>query len=516
MPASSPPLPAGQSSVPQDQSSKDLTRRTLAGFGWTAGSRLAGQLASFSLSVILARLLSPKDFGLLALATVFTGFAQLFSDLGLSAALVQAKKIEETHRSSVFWLNVAIGAGITCLLAALSPLIALFFDQPKVQPLVLVLSLSFVLGSFGIVQRSLLLRAMNFRAIAVADTASVWLSGGLAIGLAYSGWGVWSLVVQGLVRATLVSTFLAIAGRWRPRLLWRRDSLRELFGYSANLAGFTLLNYWIRNADNLLIGKFFGPEALGLYTRAYATMLLPVTQLTNVLGNVMFPAFSRIQDDPERVKRAFLRANALIALVSFPAMFGLAAIARDFVLVVYGERWVRVAGLLQVLAIVGGLQSVASTVGWIYRSQGRTDILLRWGLVTAAILIGGIALGVAYGSIEGVAIGYAIASAALMYHNFSIPGRYVGMRASEVFVALARTTACSTLMAVGVAAMSVSLRASWRPLPRLLLEVAAGAALYAGLTALFNRQAWQDLRAVLRGRRRKTNSTISTDMAPGT
>lgn len=490
-----------------DDSAKNLTQKTLAGFGWTATSRIAAQVASFALSVFLARVLSPKDFGLLALATVFIGFAQIFGDFGLSAALVQAKSIEETHRSSVFWLNVAVGTAITGLVAALSPLVALFFNEPRVGPLVLALSFSFLLGSFGIVQRSLLLRAMNFRAIAVADTVSVWLSGAVAISLAYAGWGVWSLVIQGLARAALSSILLAIAGRWRPRLHWRRESVQELFGYSANLAGFTLINYWIRNADNLLIGKFFGPEALGLYTRAYATMLLPVTQVSGMLGNVMFPALSRIQHDQERIKRAYLRANALIALVSFPAMFGLAAVARDFVLVVYGERWLRVAGLLQVLAIVGGFQSVESTVGWIYRSQGRTDALFRWGLAAGALLIGGIGLGIVYGSIEGVAVGYAVAGVVLVYHNFSIPGRYIGMRVSEVFAALARTTGCSTLMAVSVALMSHFMRSWSHPLPRLITEVLAGAALYAGLTALFNRHAWQDLRAVLGGSRRKANVT---------
>jgi O-antigen/teichoic acid export membrane protein len=492
-----------------------LTQRTLAGVGWSASSRLVGQVASFALSVVLARLLTPADFGLLALTTVFTGFAALFADMGLGASIVHARQLEETHRSSVFWLNVAIGTAMTCTLAALSPAIAIFFDQPRVKATVFALSFTFVLGSFGIVQRALLLRRMNFRALAIVDVVSVWLSGAVAVVLAFRGWGIWSLVVQGLVRATCSSVLLAALGGWRPRLHFRRASVTELFGYSANLAGFTFINYWIRNIDNLLIGKFFGPAALGLYTRAYATMLLPVSQITNVLGSVMFPAFAQIQHDPKRVKRAYLRAVSLIALVSFPAMFGLAAVAHDFILTVYGERWLRSAGLLHVLAIIGGLQSVESTVGWIYRSQGRTDALFRWGIFAGSILIGGIGLGVLWGSVEGVAIGYAIAGVILVYPNFSVPGRYIDMRASEVFAALSRTTICATAMAGAVAALSMALRGWGKPITRLAIEVACGAFLYAILSMLINRSAWEELLSTLRQRRRKANATQQQDSSVG-
>jgi PST family polysaccharide transporter len=480
----------------------------MSGIGWTALGRVLTQVASFGLSVLLARLLTPADFGLLGITTVFTGFAALFAEMGFSAAIVQAREVEETHRSSVFWLNVGVGVATTVILAASSPLVAGFFSEPRLRWLMMALSLNFIIGSFSVVQRALLTRAMRFRALATVDTLSVVISGIGAVGLALSGWGVWSLVVQGLARAALATLLLWVQGGWHPRLHFRWASVRELLGYSAHLLGFNTLNYWVRNVDNLLIGRFFGSAELGIYTRAYSTMLLPVSQLTGVLGNVMFPALARIQDDAPRVKRAYLQALALIAFVTLPAMFGLAAVAHDFVAAVYGPRWARVAGVLQVLSIIGGLQSLQSTVGWLYRSQGRTDVLLRWGLFAGAFLVAGIGVGVGLGSIESVAICYAVANLLLTYVNFSVPGKYIGMRAAEVLHATWRSILSSSVMAGLVAFLAHELRLWGTPWSRLGLETASGGLLYAALAFGMNRATSKTLLGLVKTRGRKPAPSV--------
>lgn len=480
--------------------SDDLTRRVVSGVGWVAVGRGMGQLGAFILSAVLARLLTPKDFGLIAISTVFTGFASLFVEMGFGAALVQARSLQETHRSSVFWLNLCAGLLLAGLTIALAPTAATFFDEPRLGGVLSVLSLTFVIGSLSMVQRAVLSRLMRFRLLATIDVIGVWVSGGFALAAALAGFGVWSLVIQSITSVTCAALLLWVYGQWKPTVHFRLESVKELLSFSSNLLGFSVLNYWVRNLDNLLIGKFFGPGPLGLYSRAYSLMLLPTSQIANVLGSVMFPALSRIQDDTARVKRAYLRSISLIAFITFPLLLGLAAAAENFVRTIYGEQWLQVAGLLQILCVVGALQSVGSTVGWLYRSQGRTDALLRWGIGAGAFLLSSIGLGIWLGSVEAVATCYAIASCLLFYPNVSIPGRYIGLRMSDVFRALWRPATCSVAMALLVALLGRTLddwSASW---VRLVVQGCFGCGVYIGLAWFVNPGAFKELFALI-GRR---------------
>jgi PST family polysaccharide transporter len=486
------------------QSARDLTRQTLTGIGWAALGRAVGQGGAFVLSVVLARLLTPADFGLIAMTTVFTGFASLFVEMGFGAAIVQARSLHDTHLSSVFWLTLCVGSLLTAISILIAPAAASFFSEPDLRATMSVLSLSFVIGSLSVVQRAVLTRNMQFRVLASIDVTAVWISGAAAMAAAFAGLGVWSLVIQSLGGIVCATALQWMRSAWRPNLHFRWASVRELIGFSSNLLGFSVINYWVRNFDNLLIGKVFGSAPLGLYSRAYSLMLLPTAQLVSVFGSVMFPALSRIQDDPQRVKRAYVRSIALIAFVTFPIMLGLAATAKDFVLCVYGERWLPVARLLPILCIVGALQSVGSTVGWIYRSQGRTDALLRWGIVAGGILLASIGVGVLLGSVETVAICYAIASCLLLYPNFSIPGRYIGLTVREVASSLWRPAACAIGMALLVALLHLVLdgwRQAWL---RLLIEVCAGMTFYAALSWAINRPAYAEARALITSRVRRT------------
>jgi O-antigen/teichoic acid export membrane protein len=490
-------------SGPAETTATDLKQRTVTGVLWSAGASVTQQALNFTVTVVLARLLVPADFGLVATIAIFTGFVSLFVDFGLSAALIQRPSLTERHRSSAFWLNLAVGILLAALVAAVAPAIARFFHEPSLVALTLVASINFAIGSMGIVQSALLQRSMEFRRLGAIGICSTVLGGAVAIVMAAAGFGAWSLIGQ-LVASTAARTLLLwVTSSWHPRPIVDRLAMRELWQYSSGIAGFNAVNYWARNADNLLIGKFVGSAGLGIYSRSYNLMLLPIQQISTVTSRVMFPALSRIQSDPDRVKRAYLRAVAIIALLSFPLLAGLFVVADPFVLALYGAKWADVIPVLQILCIAGLMQPVAATTGWLYQSQGRTDLLFRWGVVFSALLVGAFAIGIQWGA-KGVATAYAVSTWLLLYPAFAIPGRLVRMRFREVAAALRGPLLAALAMAAVVWVVGEALPAHWPPAAILLVELATGVAVYGGLVHLFVLGPYVELKGLARERRRRS------------
>lgn len=473
-----------------------LRQQALSGMRWTAFASSGRQALQFVIAIILARLLSPYEFGLVGMIFVFTSFAALFSELGFTAALVQRKSITEAHRSSVFWANMGAGLALTLLMAAAAPLIARFYDEPALVPITTLIAFNFVLGALNDVQAAILQREMNFRVIAIAEVGGTLVGGVVAIGMALAGLGVWSLVANLLVYTAVEVLLLWRGTDWRPRLLFVPAAIRELLGFSLNLFGFNVFNYWVRNLDNLLIGRFVGPDSLGLYSRAYTTMLVPVRQITRVMGRVLVPALARIQDDHERSKRLLLRSHRGIALLSMPLMCGLLVVADSFVLTLFGPHWAEMVPVLQILCVVAITQPLGATMGWVYQSQGRTDIQFRWALLTGAVMLTGFFIGVQWGII-GVALAYLVSSYLLMAPGIMIPGRLIGLGFGEFLRNLAPVLACTLVMSAAVWLLGTLLPADWMPLPRLLLQSGFGAALYLLLLHLFRVRAYSETRELL-------------------
>ena len=365
---------------------------------WTSAGRIGQQLLQFGLMIYLMRALGPKAFGLVAIVTVFTGFARAFTDFGFSAALVQRQDSKEEHRSSAFWFSLLGASTLAVILCVASGWIATFYEEELLGPITVWMALGLILGAFGAVPRALLQKALRFKTLVLIDSCGLLVGGSAAIAAALLGAGVWCLVIQQLVGTATVSGGLLVMGGWRPRWMWSRPAFTELLGFGAGLTGFGVINYWARSADKLLIGAYFGPVALGVYSRAYSLMLLPITQFIRVLAPVMFPALSTIQDDKPRVRAAFLRALNLLTFATFPMMTGLYVVAEPFVLGLFGAEWAEVVPLIQILSFVGVTQSVCNPTGWLYLSQGRTDWMFRWGVFSGGFLVLTIVLGVWFGS----------------------------------------------------------------------------------------------------------------------
>jgi O-antigen/teichoic acid export membrane protein len=463
-----------------------LKKEILSGVAWSGAGKMAGQAVQFSILVFLARLLRPSDFGLMAMVLALTGFVSLFAEMGLASALIQKKDLEERHRSSIFWFNIAAGAFVAALVATSAPLIARFYEAPQLVPMLRVVAINFVIGAFCLVQSAILTREMAFRKINIIGTIAMTVAGVVAIVLAYRGFGVWSLVWQSLASSIVLLIGLWFSSTWRPGFLFEWQAVKELFRFGGNLVGFNFFNYWVRNLDNILVGRYMGPTSLGLYSRAYGTMGLPLGFISAPLGGVMFPALSSIQDDKARVKSIYLQFISTIALLTFPMMLGMLAVSQVFVLAIFGEQWRSMAPLLQIFCLVGMVQSIGTTVGWIYMSQGKTDLLMRWGLIAGIPLVASIVLGVWIGSVKAVAICYSVAAILAEFPSFVIAGRLIGMTLGDVVTKVAPIFLFSSLMAAIVWLIGRSLPDNLRPWQFLAIQVFAGIVIYSALLEVFS------------------------------
>lgn len=474
----------------------DFRAKTVNGITWSVVSRVIRLALMFIIGVILARLLSPREFGLVAMITVITSFASLFAELGFSAALVQKQDISPVHLSSVFWLNLGAGLLLTLLFVAAAPLIARFYQEPMLTPLTMLISTNFLISSLNIVQNTLLTKSLDFKTLSIVEISAITIAGIIAIAMAYLGFGAWSLAAQSVIFSVVTAATLWFLSSWRPSFLFKWTAIQDLLGFSLSLFGTKVLNYWVRNIDYLLIGRFLGTNPLGIYNRAYDIMLFPLVSVSQVLSRVMFPSMSLIQEDKQRVAGLYLRMTRAIALVTFPMMLGLFVVVEPFVLVVFGAQWIGMIPVLRVLSLVGMSQSIGSLTGSLYLSQGRAGLQFRVGLILKTISILGIVVGLQWG-IVGVAIGYAIASFINSYPSFYFAGRLVNLTYWELLKNLSGVFGCAVVMAAAVWALGLLLPGGWPLWVLLSLQVALGVVVYVSFVHLFNLRAYREVRALV-------------------
>ena len=477
----------------------DLRERTLSGTLWSVTSQGGRQAILLVSNVILARLLTPRDFGLVATVLIFVNFGIILAEQGFGAALIQRKDVTEEHLSSIHWVNVALGLAFTGLFFAGAPLIARMYGQEDLVPLTRAVSWIFIINSLGMVHTTLLTRDLAFKPLAKVEVASAWCGGFAAIWLAWRGWGPMSIAVQSIVTALVTVAALRRVSSWRPRLMFSWPAVRDLIEFSSNSFISSVSNYWVRNVDNVLVGYVLGQGPLGVYTRAYSVMLFPLSRVSRMISRVMFPSLSLIQDDRPMVKRMFLKMTRAIALATFPVMLGVAASASNFIAVVFGPQWGAMAPILRILAVVGMVQSVTTLVVNIYWSQNETSLRLRVILPIQAAQVLGIVLGLRWG-ILGVSIGYAAASLATAPIECYYAGRLIGMSVLEFVSNLRGAFLCAAAMAAAVAGIGAVLPPGFSPFAAFGLQVAAGAAIYAGLLQAFSVSGYLELKEVLAGR----------------
>ena len=479
-----------------EYSAGSFREKTVRGIGWSLVSQLMVQFLNLVTLVVLAHLLSPRDFGLLAMITVITNFANIFAEMGLSSALIQKQDVQQIHLSSVFWLNSVMGLFLALIFLCCSPHISRFYAEPRLTQLTMLISANFVIGSISIVQRTILVKSLDFRRLTLVDVLGVCAGAGVAILMAVSGAGVWSLAWQSVTASFVSTVILWLLSSWRPCFLFEWSAIRDLLGFGSNLLGTQLLNYWSRNLDYILIGRFIGARPLGVYKNAYQIMLFPLANVSQVIARVMFPALSTIQEDKERVRKIFLKVTRAIALVTFPMMLGLFVTVEPFVVTLFGRNWAGMIPILRIFSLVGMMQSIGTLNGNLYLSQGRADVQFRVSLLVRTIAVLGIVIGLRWG-IFGVALGYAIASFINSYPSFSYAGRLVNLTYWQLWRNLSGVLGCSIVMAVCIGAAGAYMPPTWPHWLVLSVQVVFGAVLYAALIHLVRLPAYLEVRGAI-------------------
>lgn len=455
-----------------------ILRKIAVGAAWSAAAQWLVQLSQFAVSIVLARMLVPSDYGLVGMALVVTGFVALFGNLGLGAALIQKKEIDEEYISTAFWTTVAAGIVLLGVVYAAAPFAAEFYREPRVASVARVAALGLLFGPMNSIVTSLLERHMRYRAVAMLDISTALLGQATALVFALSGMGVWSLVAGTLVaQATRIPLAFAFE-RWTPRLEFSVAKLKDLFSFGGYLLAFNFVNYFNRNLDKLIIGRTLGAAQLGFYDMAYQAMLKPLQNVSDTIGRPLFPALASLQDKQQQAAEIYRTVVTYISLISFPAMFGLAAVAPEFVIVVLGDQWAPSIPVLQILAFVGAIQSIAATVGSVYLSHGRSDLMLKIGMAGGLLFLIAFVVGAQWGIVM-VALCYGSASAVVWLSSQQVANKLLGLSYREYMKALVPAFRGSSIMLIVVMVMrEAALSWSASPLACLIVAVTTGVLSY--------------------------------------
>jgi len=391
-----------------ERSAQELGRRAAGGAATMLVARVAGTVVSIGAMAVIARHVTPDEFGLVGMVIAILAIARVLEELGLGDAAIQRESIEPGEVTTLAIINVASGLVLGIAFAATSPLIAGFYGRPELVPFCLALSPMFVLAGLGAQPRAMMRRAFRFRPLAFAQVASLIAAGVGGVLAALAGWGPWAVVTQHLAGGVVLAAGCWIGARWRPARPAPWSRVRPMLGYGLNLGGSQLLNALTRNLDDILIGRVVGPAAVGAYGRAFQLMTLPATQLNQPLTSAVVPALSRLQSEPEAYRRLYRSSVEVIASLAFPLAVFTGVAAPAMVPAVLGPDWGASIPLLRALSPAGLMVSLNVATGWVYLSLGRTDRQLRWRLIGSSAAVIGMVSGLPWGAL-GVAIGLSTA-----------------------------------------------------------------------------------------------------------
>ncbi|MDE2222750.1 MAG: MOP flippase family protein [Candidatus Omnitrophica bacterium] len=357
----------------------------------------------FLSTAILARILVPADFGIVGMAYVVTQIVQLFGNLGLGSALIQKAKVDEEYLSTAYWGSVAMGIVLSLLGMAASPLAAVFFKRAIVQPVLICLSINFFIASLVSVQTVLLTKNLNFKQISIIEVITTIIRVAAILGFALSGFGLWSIVVGVVAERVVKTVIFYFFSDWRPKMIFDWGKFKELFHFGKNLFGSGFLGYFNANMDSIVTGRVLGAAELGYYQFAYNLPHLVITMFTDRFNEVLFPVYSKIQDDIQRVGRGYLKTVNFIAMFTLPIMLGFLFTAHDFILTVYGKKWLPSILPLSILCVSGAIRSINSPNTTLITALGRPDMNFKWSSILFPVTLAAIILGAKFGII-GVAV----------------------------------------------------------------------------------------------------------------
>jgi len=474
-----------------------LKSKTLHALFWSFLERFGQQGIQFVISIILARLLLPEEFGLIAMLMIFMAIAQSFINSGFGQALIQKQDATHIDECSIFYFNILVGflaAGLLCLAA---PWIARFYNQPLLVTLTYALSLNLIFNAFGLVQTALLTKQIDFKTQLKVSVLATVISGTIGVIMALNGLGVWSLVAQSLSSNLFRTILLWFFNTWRPSPVFSLDSLRGMFTFGSRLLASGLLDTVFRNIYIVVIGKLFSPAALGFYTRAKGLQELPVFNISAIISRVTFPVFSSMQDDKARLKRGVRKALTMLVMINFPMMVGLAIVAKPLVLVLLTEKWIPCVPYLQLLCVVGMLYPLHVINLNVLTAQGRSDLFLRLEILKKILIVIAIAVTYRWGIIAMI-YGQIVTSCLAYFLNAYFTGKMLDYPITEQIRDLIPSLMLASIMGGGVYAFHYAPIVNQPVL--LLVQIMTGVVLYSVLCYIFRISSFMEVIEMIKSR----------------
>lgn len=465
-----------------NQKQNRLMKSAIRGTFWVYAANYSGKALVFLSTIILARLLTKADYGLAGYALVVIGFLDVFIDLGVSTAIIYYPDDPRTTNVA-FWINIVTGFllyGATWLLA---PLMGAFFNEPRAVDLTRVLALTFPLSSLSNIHAALLTKNLIFKRKFIPDFVKALGKGLISILLAWLGFGAWSLVL-GQVGGTAIAVFAYwIVMPWKPSLKIHFDQGigRSLLSYGINIVAVDSLGVTLNNADYLIVARFLGAEALGVYTLAFRIPELLVKSFCNLVGNVLFPAYSKLREDEQALRNGFLISMRSVTLVTVPLALGIAVVSRPMILTLFTKKWVDAIPVMSAIALYTMIRSLTFNIGNIYKAQGRPDILTKLSLLKVPILLPALYwASTSLGTIT--AIGWVQVAVAIIagVMNLVVAARVLRMPFKEMWLAFQPALTAGSVMAASVLGL-LALLVDASPPVQLILGVITGGLVYSGM-----------------------------------
>lgn len=467
------------SPVSERYDQQEVAQKTAWGVIWNFTAYFLGKFVVLITTSILARLLAKTDFGLVAVAVVAINYLSVLKDLGLGVALIQRKGDVQEAADTVFTINLVIGLVLSTLVIPLAPFVAGYFRDPQVIPVLRWMGISFIINALGSVHTNWLVRDLDYRRKLVPELGGALIKGVISISMAYLGYGVWSLVF-GQIGGAVASVILVwIILPWRPRLTVDRSVAGSLMKFGVSVTLIDVITQITDNLDYVIVGRLFGLVPLSIYTLAYRLPEMLLIGNLWVMGGVVFPAFSSLQDRPEELRRGFLASVRLVELVAVPVCLGLLIAAEPIVRVVFGDQWLEAIPVLRVLAIYAWVYSLGYHVGGFYKAIGRPDILLRLSILTLIVIVPSLLIGARFGII-GVALGHLIAVLIRRIISLGLATRFVNVSILDIFGEL-RTSLLGALVMVPVVLAVSYFTRGLNPFLQLGLIILSGAISYLGV-----------------------------------
>jgi PST family polysaccharide transporter len=467
------------SPVSERYDQQEVAQKTAWGVIWNFTAYFLGKFVVLITTSILARLLAKTDFGLVAVAVVAINYLSVLKDLGLGVALIQRKGDVQEAADTVFTINLVIGLVLSTLVIPLAPFVAGYFRDPQVIPVLRWMGISFIINALGSVHTNWLVRDLDYRRKLVPELGGALIKGVISISMAYLGYGVWSLVF-GQIGGAVASVILVwIILPWRPRLTVDRSVAGSLMKFGVSVTLIDVITQITDNLDYVIVGRLFGLVPLSIYTLAYRLPEMLLIGNLWVMGGVVFPAFSSLQDRPEELRRGFLASVRLVELVAVPVCLGLLIAAEPIVRVVFGDQWLEAIPVLRVLAIYAWVYSLGYHVGGFYKAIGRPDILLRLSILTLIVIVPSLLIGARFGII-GVALGHLVAVLIRRIISLGLATRFVNVSILDIFGEL-RTSLLGALVMVPVVLAVSYFTRGLNPFLQLGLIILSGAISYLGV-----------------------------------